>query len=162
MTDRNIQLVFSIVAADPLSEGRSGVSFVKIGTEHIGRVYQLDEGDDVPSNDVGEWTWVAEGGASSRDEKDRYETGDYLGPATRMLAALALLEYWTCAQEPPNEDRDALRYESNGTVVVLHGAQFTCTACQNTKPASEFGLRRMSNGIIRNQAQCIPCRSRKA
>ena len=160
MTDLNIQLVFSIVAADPLNEGRSGVSFVKLGTEHIGRVYKLDEGDEAP-NSVGEWVWVAVDGGSSRDEAAAFETGDYIGPGSRMQAAIALLDHCVIEQEARIEDRDSLRYESNGTVVVLRGAHFTCTECEQAKAASEFGLRRMSNGIIRNQAQCIACRSRK-
>lgn len=42
--------------------------------------------------------------------------------------------------------------------VVLTGAQFTCTGCGKTKNASEFGLRNMPDGKVRNQPQCKSCR----
>jgi len=44
--------------------------------------------------------------------------------------------------------------------VALTNAQFQCTACGHLKPAENFGLRRMKDGIIRNQAQCKKCRSK--
>jgi hypothetical protein len=44
--------------------------------------------------------------------------------------------------------------------VALTNAQFQCTDCQKWKPAEDFGLRRMKDGIIRNQAQCKKCRSK--
>ena len=50
--------------------------------------------------------------------------------------------------------REAIR--ANG--VILTGVYFTCTRCGETKAASEFGLRTMANGEIRNQPQCICCR----
>lgn len=42
--------------------------------------------------------------------------------------------------------------------VILSGAKFQCTKCLLWKPASAFGLRRMGNGTIRNQPQCMTCR----
>jgi len=44
--------------------------------------------------------------------------------------------------------------------VVLTNARFRCTHCGQWKPASMFGLRKMADGLIRNQAQCKPCRNR--
>lgn len=51
-----------------------------------------------------------------------------------------------------NRDRAALEN------VVLKGCSAECTLCGKTKPLSEFGLRKMGNGEIRNQAQCKECR----
>lgn len=47
--------------------------------------------------------------------------------------------------------------------VILKGAKFHCTRCDEWKAASEFGLRLMpATGdqpvTVRNQSQCIPCR----
>jgi len=42
--------------------------------------------------------------------------------------------------------------------VVITGAMFQCTLCGGYKPASEFGLRMMEDGVVRNQAQCKKCR----
>lgn len=42
--------------------------------------------------------------------------------------------------------------------VVITGAMFHCTKCGALKPATEFGLRLMADGVVRNQAQCISCR----
>ena len=43
--------------------------------------------------------------------------------------------------------------------VVIHGAQFLCTKCDEWKPASEFGLLYDSAAkSVRNQPQCKVCR----
>lgn len=42
--------------------------------------------------------------------------------------------------------------------VVLVGAFFHCTSCGCIVPAEDVGLRQMSNGVVRNQAQCNECR----
>lgn len=56
-------------------------------------------------------------------------------------------------------NRDRVEYETaDGVRVVLSGAQFECTRCFRTLPGSEFGLREMGDGIVRNQAQCTTCR----
>lgn len=44
--------------------------------------------------------------------------------------------------------------------VVLTNAMFKCTECGRWKPAAEFGLRKMGDGKIRNQAQCTACRGK--
>lgn len=43
--------------------------------------------------------------------------------------------------------------------VVLTNAKFQCTDCQKWKAAGEFGLRKMGDGKVRNQAQCKGCRA---
>ena len=62
-------------------------------------------------------------------------------------------------QKPMKKVRDTVSHEAG---VVLKGAKFFCTECKKWKPASRFGLRQMPNGVIRNQAQCIKCRSESA
>jgi hypothetical protein len=45
--------------------------------------------------------------------------------------------------------------------VVLTNVYFKCTGpCGKKKSASEFGLRKMRDGKIRNQAQCSECRAK--
>ena len=45
--------------------------------------------------------------------------------------------------------------------VVLTNAKFKCTGpCGKWKSAKAFGLRKMRDGTVRNQAQCKDCRSR--
>jgi len=44
--------------------------------------------------------------------------------------------------------------------VILTNAKFQCTGCNDWKGAQHFGLRRMKDGTIRNQAQCNECRSK--
>jgi len=46
--------------------------------------------------------------------------------------------------------------------VVLTNARFKCTHCGQWKPGSHFGLRKMPDGKVRNQAQCQGCRTRFA
>lgn len=61
-----------------------------------------------------------------------------------------------------NEDKDRLVYHTDEHItVILTGAKFLCTNCNEWKPASEFGLRHIHHvrGLtIRNQAQCSKCR----
>lgn len=54
------------------------------------------------------------------------------------------------------------RIESADGKVVLTGARFKCTHCGKVKPASHFGIRKMPDGVYRNQAQCIECRGIRA
>ena len=56
-------------------------------------------------------------------------------------------------------DRNTVSYEGE---VVLRGARFHCTKCGKWKDGSKFGLRKMRDGTIRNQAQCNGCRANVA
>jgi len=62
---------------------------------------------------------------------------------------------------PPKRNRVEFSYD--GFTVVLTGMGAICTSCEEIKPASEFGFRRMKPGdhIFRNQPQCKECRSKK-
>ena len=56
---------------------------------------------------------------------------------------------------------DRIEYQAENLTaakVVLKRAKFTCTKCGKTKAGSAFGLRKMADGTVRNQAQCISCR----
>ena len=58
--------------------------------------------------------------------------------------------------------RDDLKFTMyDGRKIALTGCQARCTKCGEVKPLSEFGLREMPDGTIRNQPQCKKCRSRK-
>lgn len=56
--------------------------------------------------------------------------------------------------------RDRVEYENQSSRVILLGSYFKCTYCNCLRPGSEFGLRKMQDGSIRNQAQCSSCRGR--
>jgi len=56
------------------------------------------------------------------------------------------------------EGREIHAATGKASGVILAGAKFTCTKCKKTKDASDFGMRKMANGEIRNQAQCKTCR----
>lgn len=45
--------------------------------------------------------------------------------------------------------------------VVLTNCMFRCTKCRKWKPASQFGLRCTEDEVVRNQPQCVTCRSTK-
>jgi hypothetical protein len=45
------------------------------------------------------------------------------------------------------------------TELVLVGCYSVCTKCEAIKPLHMVGLRRLSDGSIRNQSQCNSCRT---
>ena len=47
-------------------------------------------------------------------------------------------------------------YDADGNEVFI---TLMCLKCHKMKPLSQFGLRRMADGAIRNQPWCRPCRS---
>jgi len=52
--------------------------------------------------------------------------------------------------------RRALVYDAEGNEVFI---TLVCLKCQKIRPLSQFGLRRMADGAIRNQPWCHACRS---
>lgn len=52
---------------------------------------------------------------------------------------------------------DVVKHHSG---VVLSNAKFYCPGCEKWKLGSEFGLRKMPNGTVRNQARCVECRGK--
>jgi len=61
------------------------------------------------------------------------------------------------AGAPPRpKRRRSSVYDADGTEVFI---TLVCLKCQKIRPLSQFGLRRMADGSIRNQPWCRPCRS---
>jgi hypothetical protein len=63
-------------------------------------------------------------------------------------------------QEPGAAPRPKRRrssvYDADGTEVFI---TLMCLKCHKMRPLSQFGLRRMADGAIRNQPWCRTCRS---
>jgi len=74
-----------------------------------------------------------------------------------------MANHQVCCRERRIEMNNRVERVEVGKVsrVVLIGAKFTCTKCKRTKAATKFGLRKMADGTVRNQAQCCKCRSTK-
>jgi hypothetical protein len=47
-------------------------------------------------------------------------------------------------------------YDADGNEIFI---TLMCLKCHKMRPLSQFGLRRMADGAIRNQPWCRPCRS---
>lgn len=45
-------------------------------------------------------------------------------------------------------------------IIFSDNVRVKCTKCGRIKPIHDVGLRRMGDGIIRNQAQCAKCRGK--
>ena len=50
-------------------------------------------------------------------------------------------------------------FDSEGEEVLI---TLTCPHCRISKPISAFGLRRMPEGVVRNQPWCTSCRAESA
>lgn len=59
------------------------------------------------------------------------------------------------AQPKPRRRRSAV-YDADGHEVLI---TLMCLKCHKMRPLSQFGLRRMADGSIRNQPWCKACRS---
>jgi hypothetical protein len=57
--------------------------------------------------------------------------------------------------EKPRRRRSSI-YDAEGNEVFI---TLMCLKCHKMRPLSQFGLRRMADGAIRNQPWCRPCRS---
>jgi hypothetical protein len=55
----------------------------------------------------------------------------------------------------PRRRRSSI-YDADGNEVFI---TLMCLKCHQMRPLSQFGLRRMADGAIRNQPWCRPCRS---
>jgi hypothetical protein len=60
------------------------------------------------------------------------------------------------ASTPRPKRRRASVYDADGNEVFI---TLICLKCQKIRPLSQFGLRRMADGAIRNQPWCRSCRS---
>jgi len=63
------------------------------------------------------------------------------------------------APRPKRARRSADLFDAEGNPVHIN---LTCLCCKTVKPLAAFGLRKMPNGIIRNQPWCRNCRSSKS
>lgn len=59
------------------------------------------------------------------------------------------------ARAKPRRRRSSV-YDADGNEVFI---TLMCLKCHGMRPLSQFGLRRMADGAIRNQPWCRPCRS---
>jgi hypothetical protein len=57
---------------------------------------------------------------------------------------------------PKPRRRKSAVYDAEGNEVFI---TLMCLKCHKMKPLSQFGLRKMADGAIRNQPWCRPCRS---
>jgi hypothetical protein len=57
---------------------------------------------------------------------------------------------------PKAKRRRSSVYDADGNEVFI---TLVCLKCRRTRPLSQFGLRRMADGAIRNQPWCRACRS---
>jgi hypothetical protein len=75
--------------------------------------------------------------------------GDLATPQPRKLVAKA-------GAAPRPKRRRSSVYDADGHEVFI---TLMCLKCQKIRPLSQFGLRKMADGAIRNQPWCRPCRS---
>jgi hypothetical protein len=85
--------------------------------------------------------------------------------AVKLMVAPAIVKGVVEKREPagrreapaakPKRRRSSI-YDSEGTEVFI---TLMCLKCHKMRPLSQFGLRKMADGAIRNQPWCRPCRS---
>jgi hypothetical protein len=87
--------------------------------------------------------------------------------AVRVMVASAIVRGEVArssgrAEAPRQKDatrprrRKSAVYDAEGSEVFI---TLMCLKCHKMKPLSQFGLRKMADGAIRNQPWCRPCRS---
>lgn len=62
----------------------------------------------------------------------------------------------TPGESPRPKRRRSSIYDADGHEVFI---TLMCLKCHQMRPLSQFGLRKMADGAIRNQPWCRPCRS---
>jgi hypothetical protein len=60
------------------------------------------------------------------------------------------------APKEPRKRRKSAVYDADGNEVLI---TMMCLKCKAMKPLTQFGLRKMADGAIRNQPWCRGCRS---
>jgi hypothetical protein len=60
------------------------------------------------------------------------------------------------APKEPRKRRKSAVYDADGNEVLI---TMMCLKCRAMKPLTQFGLRKMADGAIRNQPWCRTCRS---
>jgi hypothetical protein len=60
------------------------------------------------------------------------------------------------SESPRPKRRRSSIYDADGNEVFI---TLMCLKCHQMRPLSQFGLRKMADGAIRNQPWCRPCRS---
>ncbi|HEX7623192.1 MAG TPA: hypothetical protein VF400_06435 [Anaeromyxobacteraceae bacterium] len=79
-----------------------------------------------------------------------------LAPAIAMReAALPPPSRRAGGEEKPKRRRSSV-FDADGNEVFI---TIVCLKCHKTRPLSQFGLRKMADGAIRNQPWCKTCRS---
>jgi hypothetical protein len=85
--------------------------------------------------------------------------------AVKVMVASAIVNGDIEKQEPPRRREPAAPkqkrrrssiYDADGNEVFI---TLMCLKCHKMRPLSQFGLRKMADGAIRNQPWCRPCRS---
>ncbi len=82
--------------------------------------------------------------------------------AVKVMVAPAIAEGEVQARKPrqagakPKARRRSSVYDADGNEVFI---TLMCLKCHKMRPLSQFGLRKMADGAIRNQPWCRTCRS---
>ena len=89
----------------------------------------------------------------------RPQGGEAGGPAVAKVAPAKAPELVSeprkAAAEKPKRRKSSV-YDADGNEVFI---TLMCLKCHKMRPLSQYGLRRMADGAIRNQPWCRPCRS---
>jgi hypothetical protein len=81
---------------------------------------------------------------------------DMLYKVTPMMAPPAPEKDKPRESGQPRKRRKSAVYDADGQEVLI---SLMCLKCRTLKPLTQFGLRRMADGAIRNQPWCRTCRS---
>ena len=79
-----------------------------------------------------------------------------LAPALAQRAAVDAAPRTVVVADPKPKRRRSSVYDGDGNEVFI---TLMCLKCRRMRPLSQFGLRKMADGAIRNQPWCRPCRA---